>query len=147
MHGPLKRRYPATTLHSVTTQKTWIWNITAMKASKLSIVTVIYAGSYKFLCIVGLDRGQKLRDTPASIRSIVPMWHFCPLASLHPSKHSHKPELGGQLHAPVSYPLEKSPRFSLNRRRGGSSHNSDTVAKRKVPAYAMNHTCLNKWGK
>jgi hypothetical protein len=34
-HVPLKRWYPTTTLHGVTTQKTSTWNITAVKASKL----------------------------------------------------------------------------------------------------------------
>jgi len=35
-HGPLKRWYPTTTLHGVTTQKTSTWNMTAMKASALA---------------------------------------------------------------------------------------------------------------
>jgi len=34
-HGRLKRRYPTTTLHGVTTQKPSTWNITAMKVTKL----------------------------------------------------------------------------------------------------------------
>jgi len=36
-HGALKRWYPTTTLHGVTTQKTSLWNITAVKASKLKL--------------------------------------------------------------------------------------------------------------
>jgi hypothetical protein len=34
-HGPLKRWYPTTTLHDVTTQKTSTWNITVVKISTL----------------------------------------------------------------------------------------------------------------
>jgi hypothetical protein len=34
-YRPLKHWYPTTTLHSITTQKTSTWNITAVKASKL----------------------------------------------------------------------------------------------------------------
>jgi len=33
---PPKRRYPTKTLRGVTTQKTWTWNISAVKASKLA---------------------------------------------------------------------------------------------------------------
>jgi len=35
-HGPLKHWYPTVTLYSVTTQRTLTWNITTVKASKLT---------------------------------------------------------------------------------------------------------------
>jgi hypothetical protein len=41
MHGPLKRWYPTTKLHSVTVKKTSTWNITAMKASKLWLSLIL----------------------------------------------------------------------------------------------------------
>jgi len=35
-HGPLNHWYPTTMLHGITTQKTLTWNITVIKASKLT---------------------------------------------------------------------------------------------------------------
>jgi hypothetical protein len=40
-HGALKRWYPTTTLHGVTTQKTSTWFFTAMKVSNLSFLTPV----------------------------------------------------------------------------------------------------------
>jgi hypothetical protein len=40
--GPLKRWYPTTTLHGVTTRKITTWNITAVKTSQLETRTYLF---------------------------------------------------------------------------------------------------------
>jgi hypothetical protein len=40
-HGPLKRWYPTTTLHSISTHRTWTWNIRTVKFSQLTITSSV----------------------------------------------------------------------------------------------------------
>jgi len=47
-HGPLKRWYPTTTLHDVTTQKTSTWNITVVKATKLAYNEPVESNSHNY---------------------------------------------------------------------------------------------------
>jgi hypothetical protein len=53
-HGPLKRRYLTTTLHGVTTQKIFTWDVTAVKASELAILSrVSFFSTIRYFDAVG----------------------------------------------------------------------------------------------
>jgi hypothetical protein len=120
-HGPLKRWYPTTILHGVTTQKTSTWNITAVKASNLAWVVYVYI--QRFEKQSENHAMSLLVDLYRSVKTIL-KWRY---NSTHSPRYLMK--VSSQLHALPLYLRRRGLWNPLIPRAG-----LDTMTRRKIPS-------------